>query len=215
MSPEAWRSEIERCIKELGFVGIKLRTVGHALFPASKDGMTELVKAKEDEISEDKLERYYRKTTENLFNIAILCQRLDEQDLRLVTYSVSGRSRVGAVINNLVVDLNLSYSAFLESKGEPFPETKADLELPPKMKSLIAKGMEGLERAKEAILFAQQREFRITDAVFSLPDVKFKAPVTDPSKIVCTGLNYEDYRIKLGLSYGPDSHPARIRSHFP
>jgi acylpyruvate hydrolase len=123
--------------------------------------------------------------------------------LRLVTYSVSGRSRVGAFIKNLVVDLNLSYSAFLESKGEPFPETKADLELPPKMKSLIAKGTEGLERAKEAILFAQQREFRIPGAVFSLPDVKFKAPVTEPSKIVCTGLNYEDYRVKLGLQYLP------------
>lgn len=39
MSPEAWRSEIERCIKDLGFVGIKLHTIGHALFPASKDGM--------------------------------------------------------------------------------------------------------------------------------------------------------------------------------
>lgn len=123
--------------------------------------------------------------------------------MRLVTYSVSGRSRVGAVIKNLVVDLNLVYSAFLESKGEPSPETKADLELPSKMKSLIVKGMEGLERAKEAILFAQEREFRITGAVFSLPDVKFEAPVTEPSKIVCTGLNYEDYRIRLGLQYLP------------
>ena len=78
ISLEAWPSEIERCIKELGFVGIKLHIVGHALFPASKDGMTELVKAKEAEISEDKLDWYYRKTTENLFNIKILSQRLDE-----------------------------------------------------------------------------------------------------------------------------------------
>jgi 2-keto-4-pentenoate hydratase/2-oxohepta-3-ene-1,7-dioic acid hydratase in catechol pathway len=123
--------------------------------------------------------------------------------LRLITYSACGRNRVGAVIKNLVVDLNLSYSAFLESKGEPFPETKADLELPPKMKSLIAKGTEGLERAKEAILFAQQREFKILGAIFNLPDVKLKAPVMDPSKIVCTGLNYEDYRVKLGLQYLP------------
>jgi len=142
-------------------------------------------------------------TTENLFNIEFLSQRLDERNLRLVTYSASGRSRVGAVIRNLVVDLNLLYSAFLESRSEPFPDTKADLELPCKMESLIAKGMEGLERAKQAILFAQQREFRIPGAIFSLPDVKFKAPVTEPSKIVCTGLNYEDYRIKLGLEYLP------------
>ena len=123
--------------------------------------------------------------------------------MRLVTYSASGRNRVGAVINNLVVDLNLSYSALLESRGEPFPETKADLELPSKMKNLIAKGTEGLERAKEAILFAQEREFNIPGAILSLTDVKLKSPVMDPSKIVCTGLNYEDYRVKLGLQYLP------------
>jgi 2-keto-4-pentenoate hydratase/2-oxohepta-3-ene-1,7-dioic acid hydratase in catechol pathway len=123
--------------------------------------------------------------------------------LRIITYSTCGKNRVGVVIKNLVVDLNLSYSALLESKGEPFPETKADLELPPKMKSLIAEGKEGLERAKEAILFAQQREFKIPGAILNLPDVKLKAPVMDPSKIICTGLNYEDYRVKLGLQYLP------------
>jgi hypothetical protein len=39
MPPETWRGEIERCIKDLGFVGIKMHPAGHALFPASKDGM--------------------------------------------------------------------------------------------------------------------------------------------------------------------------------
>ena len=123
--------------------------------------------------------------------------------MRLVTYSASGRNRVGAVINSLVIDLNLSYSALLESRGEPFPETKAGLELPSKMKDFIAKGTEGLERAKEAILFAQEREFKIPSAILNLSDVKLKPPVMDPSKIVCTGLNYEDYRVKLGLQYLP------------
>lgn len=123
--------------------------------------------------------------------------------MKLVTYSASGRNRTAAVIKNLVVDLNIAFSALLESKGEPFPGAKADLELPCNMKSLIAEGTEGLRRAKEAILFAQQREFKIPGAVLNLPDVKLKAPVMDPSKIVCTGLNYEDYRIKLGLQYLP------------
>ncbi|MGC8912160.1 MAG: amidohydrolase family protein [Nitrososphaeria archaeon] len=39
ISKEAWRQEVERCIKGLGFVGIKLHTIGHALLPASTDGM--------------------------------------------------------------------------------------------------------------------------------------------------------------------------------
>lgn len=123
--------------------------------------------------------------------------------MRLVTYSASGRSRVGAVIKNLVLDLNLAYSALLESRGEPFPETKADLQLPPNMKNLISKGTQALELAEETIHFAEKRGFRIPGAMFDLSDVKLRPPVTEPSKIICTGLNYEDYRVKLGLQYLP------------
>jgi acylpyruvate hydrolase len=123
--------------------------------------------------------------------------------LRLVTFSTSGRNRVGAVIKNLVLDLNLAYSALLESRGDPFPETKADLELPPNMKNLVSKGSQAMEIARETIHFVEKREFRVPGATFDLSDVKLRPPVTEPSKIVCTGLNYEDYRVKLGLQYLP------------
>jgi predicted TIM-barrel fold metal-dependent hydrolase len=33
-------AEIERCVRELGFVGVKLHTIGHALDPASADATT-------------------------------------------------------------------------------------------------------------------------------------------------------------------------------
>ena len=39
MSNDEWLEEIERCIKELGFVGIKLHTIGHSLIPSSPAGM--------------------------------------------------------------------------------------------------------------------------------------------------------------------------------
>jgi predicted TIM-barrel fold metal-dependent hydrolase len=35
---EAWSREVARCVNELGFVGIKLHTIGHALNPLSEDG---------------------------------------------------------------------------------------------------------------------------------------------------------------------------------
>lgn len=38
-SPTEYRREIRRCIEDLRFVGIKLHTIGHAVNPASKDGM--------------------------------------------------------------------------------------------------------------------------------------------------------------------------------
>jgi 5-oxopent-3-ene-1,2,5-tricarboxylate decarboxylase/2-hydroxyhepta-2,4-diene-1,7-dioate isomerase len=68
---------------------------------------------------------------------------------------------------------------------------------------LIEKGKDALERARRAVKFAVEKRFEIQDGVFELSHIKFKAPVTDPSKIVCGGLNYEDYRVKLSLQYLP------------
>ena len=35
---QAYFNELSRCVKELGFVGVKLHTIGHALNPAGADG---------------------------------------------------------------------------------------------------------------------------------------------------------------------------------
>lgn len=40
MDKKEYVAEMRRCIEELGFVGIKLHTIGHALFPLSEDGET-------------------------------------------------------------------------------------------------------------------------------------------------------------------------------
>lgn len=40
-------AEVSRCVRQLGFVGIKLHTIGHALNPLSKDGGTVFEAAKE------------------------------------------------------------------------------------------------------------------------------------------------------------------------
>ncbi|MCC8191163.1 MAG: amidohydrolase family protein [Planctomycetes bacterium] len=37
--PEDYDAEAERCVRELGFVGIKLTPIGHACSPASRDGL--------------------------------------------------------------------------------------------------------------------------------------------------------------------------------
>jgi uncharacterized protein len=35
---DAYRREVERCVNELGFVGVKLHTIGHGVSPLSEDG---------------------------------------------------------------------------------------------------------------------------------------------------------------------------------
>jgi predicted TIM-barrel fold metal-dependent hydrolase len=37
--PEEYEREAVRCIRELGFLGLKITTIGHAVSPSSKDGM--------------------------------------------------------------------------------------------------------------------------------------------------------------------------------
>jgi len=36
---DVWKKEVNRCIKDLKFVGVKLHTIGHAILPNSADGM--------------------------------------------------------------------------------------------------------------------------------------------------------------------------------
>jgi predicted TIM-barrel fold metal-dependent hydrolase len=40
MDSQAYFDELSRCVKELGFVGVKLHAIGHALNPAGTDGTT-------------------------------------------------------------------------------------------------------------------------------------------------------------------------------
>jgi 2-keto-4-pentenoate hydratase/2-oxohepta-3-ene-1,7-dioic acid hydratase in catechol pathway len=60
-----------------------------------------------------------------------------------------------------------------------------------------------LEAARSALNFAEEKEYKLGNAVFPLEKVKLKAPLPNPSKIVCTGLNFEDYRKILNLQYLP------------
>lgn len=37
---DEYQAEVERCVRQLGFVGLKLHTIGHAVSPLTEDGMT-------------------------------------------------------------------------------------------------------------------------------------------------------------------------------
>lgn len=48
--PDEYFTEASRCVKELGFVGLKLHTVGHAVNPLSRDAETVFLAARELEV---------------------------------------------------------------------------------------------------------------------------------------------------------------------
>jgi 2-keto-4-pentenoate hydratase/2-oxohepta-3-ene-1,7-dioic acid hydratase in catechol pathway len=66
----------------------------------------------------------------------------------------------------------------------------ADPALPASVRGLLAMGQEGLRRAREAL---PRGEVRYDPAT-----ARLLAPIPDPPKIVCLGLNYRDHAIETG-----------------
>lgn len=93
--------------------------------------------------------------------------------LRLVTFErASGCRCVGALLGNEVVDL-------------------AAAELPADMKSFLEAGKQAYEQAKQVVLSGKHR--------IPLQDVRLRAPIYDPQKIICVGLNYKDHAQESGM----------------
>jgi acylpyruvate hydrolase len=123
--------------------------------------------------------------------------------MRLVTYTLCGRDRIGAVVDAQVVDLNAACAAALEATGEAAAAATADQIMPADMLAFLRAGKAAVTAAQEALRFAKARGYGIPGAVYPLDGVRLRAPVLRPPKIVCTGTNYEDYRQVIGVPKSP------------
>lgn len=85
--------------------------------------------------------------------------------MKLVTFAVAGKTTWGAVVDGGVVDLGAKLAAY------------------PDVRSLIAGG--AIEKAKTAAAGAK--------ADFPLDTITFLPPLTNPDKIICVGLNYDEH----------------------
>ncbi len=93
--------------------------------------------------------------------------------MRLLTFTEAGRTRIGVVVGDEIVDL-----------------AAAAPDLPTEMARFLAAGRAALEAARSAAEGAQRR--------LALADVRFEAPVLRPSKFLGIGLNYTDHIAEMG-----------------
>jgi 2-keto-4-pentenoate hydratase/2-oxohepta-3-ene-1,7-dioic acid hydratase in catechol pathway len=93
--------------------------------------------------------------------------------MRLISYATQSGSRVAGRRGDYFVDLNL-----------------ADPELPPTMRELLALGPAALDRARAAIQAGQPLDPQ---------SIRILAPVPNPEKVICVGLNYADHAAESGL----------------
>lgn len=94
--------------------------------------------------------------------------------MKLITFQHNGQTHIGALIKDKRSDKVVDFS-------------KAAPSLPKTMKSFLAAGERALRAAQKAV------ENAPASAIMKLSDVKLKAPVPNPGKIICIGLNYRDH----------------------
>ena len=96
--------------------------------------------------------------------------------MKLATYLSDSGPRVAGVRDGQLIDLN-----------------QADPQVPACIRSLLAQGPAGLKAAAAALAKGQP-----------LGDVRLLAPVPDPQKIICIGLNYADHARESGMDPPPE-----------
>lgn len=118
--------------------------------------------------------------------------------MRLVSFRHFGRTRVGALIGNRVVDLERAHRAALESADKPIDPDRANTDVPAEMENLLAGGEKTMAAARRALAFLNDLMDGRTDppfkeaegVCFRIEEIKLLSPVPRPGKIICIGLNY-------------------------
>ncbi|MBI3628061.1 MAG: fumarylacetoacetate hydrolase family protein [Candidatus Rokubacteria bacterium] len=115
--------------------------------------------------------------------------------MKLVRFSQNGHSpRLGILRGDAVADLQASYAATLARGGVVRAEAIAAALFPPSTRTFLENGV----AATDAIA-------AITEWVTApLDSVRLHAPIADPGKIICIGLNYRDHAEESGMPVPPE-----------
>lgn len=127
--------------------------------------------------------------------------------MKLVQYEICGMTSVGVVSNSGdIIDVQKAYEASLKFEGATETELYAIKGKFRNMIDLLEGGDAGLSAARKALAFGSNAEKAYTEKVIAPKDfIKILAPVTNPKKITCAGLNYADH-----VNEGGHSMPAAM-----
>lgn len=116
-----------------------------------------------------------------------------------------GAWRLGAKLGDKIGDLGLGYVEWTRTQKLPSAQTQAHFS---NLKELLETGEDGLQLAAEVAAFlAANPSLLIAETA-----VELDAPIADPPKIICIGLNYRDHCSEYGV---PVPKEPVIFSKFP
>lgn len=116
--------------------------------------------------------------------------------MRLVTFLRLGEFRLGAVVDERVIDLNAAYRHFQESTHTPRAQELAAAVLPPDMLGFLEGGDPALVAAREVlqrVMSTDSAALADKGILYPLKAVTLKAPIPRPTKLILVGLNYRDH----------------------
>ncbi|PYM38068.1 MAG: hypothetical protein DME17_05735 [Candidatus Rokuibacteriota bacterium] len=115
--------------------------------------------------------------------------------MRLVRFSQNGQApRLGLLRGDQVADLAASYAATLARKGVGRAEAIAAAVFPPSTRAFLEAGPAALDAIRSITEWAQA----------PLNTLRLHAPIADPGKIICIGLNYRDHAEESGMPVPPE-----------
>jgi acylpyruvate hydrolase len=136
--------------------------------------------------------------------------------MKLVTFEPLGQymrvDRVGALLDEKrVVDLNFAYALYLgHEKSELKPYELASVFLPPSMMEILSGWERSFEAAKQVMEYIKNMGHGAGQAVglrgerliYDISDVRIKAPIPRPGKILAAGMNYAKHVEEGGKAIG-------------
>ena len=134
--------------------------------------------------------------------------------MKLVMFQGQGDPRLGALVGDRIVDLNLAGECLCAERGFFRARAWAEAYLPAEMIEFLQGGDRSMAEARLAIEWAEKNTgamVRNTPVVRAASSVSLTAPVLKPEKIICVAHNYHDFCKELGLE--PREVP-RIFSKF-
>ncbi|HLN13705.1 MAG TPA: fumarylacetoacetate hydrolase family protein [bacterium] len=120
--------------------------------------------------------------------------------MRLVTFAARGRTRIGALAGDWVIDLTSAAQARDAAAGAPHPAAQARAAVPPSMRRFLAGGDDALALARRLVDDTRTRltgtgaaALEAAGIAWRRGEVRLLPPVPAPPKILCVGRNYAEH----------------------
>jgi 2-keto-4-pentenoate hydratase/2-oxohepta-3-ene-1,7-dioic acid hydratase in catechol pathway len=119
-----------------------------------------------------------------------------EEDMKLLSFRVDGISKMGALVENRVLDLNAAFDANLGGSFNAKEErcVLGMLEFLDRGEERLIEAKKAVDEASEMIEGGSERSLHDAGLLHDIGEIKLLAPIPRPRKnIVCLGLNYADH----------------------